>query len=242
MALVAAEEVLAEAEPQGIGKCHIKKELEMKEMAKKFLTAGERTEIEARIAEAEKRTSGEIVVMVVPSSYHYPLASMIGSTLLAMLLGIAVALLTGRETMWFFLEVFALSFIVLHEVLKRTPLLKRLFVTASDMKEEVEEAAINSFYHKDINQTTDHTGILIYISLFEHNVRVVADRGINAKVDKELWQEIVGIIIRGIKSKGQAAAICAAVDRCAEILATHFPLKIGDRNELANEVIIGRGR
>jgi len=214
----------------------------MSDPAEKFLTTDERLQIETRIAEAEKRTSGEIVVMVVPSSYHYPLASMIGSTLLAILLGIAVVLRAGGDSMWFFLEVFACSFIVLHEVLKRTPLLKRLFVTASDMKEEVEEAAINSFYHKDINQTTDHTGILIYISLFEHNVRVVADRGINVKVDKELWQEIVGIIISGIKSKGQAAAICAAVGRCADILAAHFPLKTGDRNELANEVIIGQGR
>jgi putative membrane protein len=214
----------------------------MKDPAEKFLVTGDRLQIEARIAEAEKRTSGEIVVMVVPSSYHYPLASMIGSSLLAILLGIAAALLSGRESMWFFLEVFGISFIVLHELLKRTPFFKRLFVTASDMKEEVEEAAINSFYRKDINQTVDHTGILIYISLFEHNVRVIADKGINAKVDKAVWQEIVDIIIRGIKSKGQAAAIAAAVDRCAEILTAHFPLKAGDRNELANEVIIGRGR
>ncbi len=214
----------------------------MKDPAEKFLATDERLQIEARIAEAEKRTSGEIVVMVVPSSYHYPLASMIGSSLLAILLGIAATLLAGKESVWFFLEVFGISFIVLHELLKRTPFFKRLFVTASDMKEEVEEAAINSFYCKDINQTVDHTGILIYISLFEHNVRVIADKGINAKVDKAVWQEIVDIIIRGIKSKGQAGAIASAVDRCAEILTAHFPLKAGDRNELANEVIIGRGK
>jgi putative membrane protein len=214
----------------------------MKDPAEKFLATDERLQIEARIAEAEKRTSGEIVVMVVPSSYHYPLASMIGSLLLAILLGIAAALLAGKESLWFFLEVFGISFIVLHELLKRTPFFKRFFVTASDRKEEVEEAAINAFYHKDINQTIDHTGILIYISLFEHHVRVIADKGINSKVDKVVWQEIVDTIVRGIKSKRQAAAIAAAVDRCAEILAAHFPLKAGDRNELANEVIIGRGR
>ncbi len=214
----------------------------MSDAAEKFLTAGERLQIEARIAEAEKRTSGEIVVMVVPSSYHYPLASMTGSSLLAVLLGIAVALLAGRESMWFFLEVFGFSFIVLHELIKRIPFLKRFFVTASDMKEEVEEAAIQSFYHRNINLTVDHTGILIYISLFEHNVRVIADQGINAKVNTELWQEIVDTIVRGIKSKGQAAAIATAVDRCAEILALHFPIKANDRNELGNEVIIGRGK
>ena len=110
------------------------------------------------------------------------------------------------------------------------------------MKEEVGEAAINSFYHKDINQTVDHTGILIYISLFERNVRVIADKGINAKVEKQVWQEVVDTIVRGIKSKGHGAAIAAAVDRCAEILAGHFPLKPDDRNELGNSIIFGKGR
>jgi putative membrane protein len=218
-----------------------KKEFKMSDPAAKFLAQGDRLQIEARIAEAEKRTSGEIVVMVVPSSYHYPLASMLGSSLLAMLIGIAVSLLAKNESMWFFLAVFGISFIALHELIKHTPLIKRLFVISSDMKEEVDEAAIQSFYHRNINLTVDHTGILIYISLFERNVRVIADQGINAKVDRNVWQEIVDSIIHGIKNKGQAAAIAAAVDRCADILAAHFPLKPDDRNELGNEVIIGRG-
>ncbi len=214
----------------------------MSDPAEQFLAAGERLQIEARIAEAEKRTSGEIVVMVVPSSYHYPLASMIGSSLLAVLFGIAVALVAGQESMWFFLEIFGLSFIVLHELIKRVNTLKRLFVKASDMKEEVEEAAINSFYHRNINLTVDHTGILIYISLFERSVRVIADQGINAKVDQNVWQEIVDTIVSGIKSKGHVAAIATAVDRCAEILAAHFPLKPENRNELDNSIIFGKGR
>ena len=103
----------------------------MSNSADKFLTAAERLQIEARIAEAEKRTSGEIVVMVVPSSYHYPLASMLGSSFLAILLGIAVALLFGQDSMWFFLSVFGISFMVLHEIIKRVNIIKRVFVTAS---------------------------------------------------------------------------------------------------------------
>ncbi len=214
----------------------------MSNSADKFLTAAERLQIEARIAEAEKRTSGEIVVMVVPSSYHYPLASMLGSSFLAILLGIAVALLFGQDSMWFFLSVFGISFMVLHEIIKRVNIIKRVFVTASDMKWEVEEAAIQSFYHRKINHTLDHTGILIYISLFERKVRVVADQGISAKVAKEVLQDIVNIIVHGIGGKEHGNAIAEAVDRCGEILARHFPVKPTNQNELGNEVIIGRGR
>ncbi len=214
----------------------------MSELAEKFLNSAERRQIEARIADAEKRTSGEIVVKVVSSSYHYPLAAMLGSSLLALLLGITVSYFTHHESMWFFLSIFSIAFIVLHELLKRVHAFKRPFVTKSDMNEEVEEAAIHSFYRRNINNTIDHTGILIYISLFEHHVRVVADKGINAKVSRDVWQELVTLIIAGIKNKTQANALAAAVDRCADILATHFPLKAGDRNELSNAVIIGRGK
>ena len=214
----------------------------MSDSAEKFLTAEERLQIEARIAAAEKRTSGEIVVNVVSSSYHYPFATVLGSLLLSMIIGIGVALFANDETMWFFLAVFSLSFMALHELFKRVDLLKRLFVTASDMKEEVEEAAIQSFYQRNINRTVDHTGILIYISLFERNVRVVADQGINEKMAQEVWQEVVNTIVSGICAKAQAKALAAAVDRCADILATHFPVRADDRNELPNEVIIGRGK
>lgn len=225
---------------------HIKIGDIMKDPAEKFLTAAERQHIEARVAEAEKRTAGEIVVMVVPSSYHYPLASMLGSLLTAMIISIAVTFLyeqfIGKESMWFFPALFSIVFIFVHEVIRRVPLLKRIFVTRSDMREEVEEAAIQTFYYRDLNQTVDHTGILIYISLFEHHVRVIADKGINDRVNKDAWQEIVTTIVGGIHAKTQAAAIATAVDRCADILSTHFPLKAGDRNELSDEVIIGAGK
>uniref|UniRef100_Q3APQ3 TPM domain-containing protein n=1 Tax=Chlorobium chlorochromatii (strain CaD3) TaxID=340177 RepID=Q3APQ3_CHLCH len=232
----------------------------MKHPEEKFLTQAERQRIEERIAAAEKRTSGEIVVKVVAESYHYPLEAMQGSLLLAIMVGIAVALLISEETMWlfftffgfsffsaphtesmwFFLAIFSVSFMVFHELLKRVSFLKRIFVRKANMREEVEEGATYSFFRRNIHHTVNRTGILIYISLFEHRVRVVADQGINEKVTQSDWDEVVTIIINGIKTGKQADAIATAVDRCANILAAHFPITTGDRNELSNKVILGR--
>ena len=53
-------------------------------------------------------------------------------------------------------------------------------------------------------------------------------------------KEIVNTIVRGILGKEHGRAIAAAVDQCADILASHFPVKADNYNELANEVIIGR--
>lgn len=211
----------------------------MKNLVDKFLSEEDKSTIEATVRKAEKRTAGEIVVMVVASSHHYPLANILGGMLFGIVAGVSAALVTGLVTMWYFLGFFVPSFVLCNEVIKRSFFLKRLFVTASDMEEEVEEAAVASFYKKEIYDTRDHTGILIYISLFEHRVWVLGDKGIDKKVDRTVWREITGMITDGIKEKRQVFSICQAVDRCGDILEEHFPAEENNSNELDDSVIIG---
>lgn len=211
----------------------------MKDLVNKFLSENDKSAIKARVRAAEKRTAGEIVVMVVSSSHHYPLANILGGILFAVVFGIAIALISGLETMWHFLGFFALSFALCNEIIRRSFFLKRLFVTDSDMKEEVEEAAIGSFYKKEIYNTRDHAGMLIYISLFERRVWVLGDKGINAKIDPVVWRGIADSIVAGIKDKKQVSAICDAIDRCGDILEQHFPPGPENPDELDDAVIIG---
>lgn len=212
----------------------------MNDPVNRFLTEQEKRLIEERIRAAEKTTSGEIVVKVVAASDPYPMAGLLGSSMLSFTITIAAMLVAGSRDMWMFLGIFGVLYIVLNELFRRIALLKRPFVPAADMHEEVDQAAAAAFYRRGIHDTVDRTGILIYISVFEHRVQVIADKGINAMVDPHLWQEIVDTIIGGIRNKRQGAAIADAVERCGRILAEHFPLKPGDRNELGDSVIMGR--
>ncbi|MCG8344271.1 MAG: hypothetical protein MI685_03790 [Chlorobiales bacterium] len=211
----------------------------MQDLVRKFLSEDDRALIAEKIREAEKRTEGEIVIMVVSSSHHYPLAGIMGGILFGVAGGVSAALLTGLETMWYFLGFFLLFFALSNELIKRLFPLKRLFVSRSDMEEEVEEAAIGSFYKKEVYNTKNHTGILIYISLFEHLVWVLGDKGINSRVDRSAWKEITSMITDGIKEKKQVSAICRAIDLCGDVLERYFPAGPDNRNELGDSVIIG---
>ena len=102
---------------------------------------------------------------------------------------------------------------------------------------EVREKALVSFVEQGLHETRDKTGILILISLFEHRVQVLADSGINAKVPENTWDEIVTIIVNGLKAGDTCNAICQAVERCGELLEEHFPRKHDDTDELPNLVI-----
>ena len=211
----------------------------MKNKMQKFLTAADRLAIERAVKEAEATTSGEIVVMTVSASSHYPAAIMSASGTIALVLAIVGTLLLRNENMWMFLVLFAIFFIAAHEAVKRISALKRPFVNRKEIAEEVEEAAIRVFFYRKLHETRDRTGILIYISLFERTVKVLADTGIDAKVGKETWQGAVEMITKGIGDGRQGTAIVEAVGICGKLLSQHFPRRSDDRNELDDVVIIG---
>jgi len=218
----------------------------MKNLAIKFLTEEEKREIETCVKEVEKNTSGEIVPLVVSASYHYPMSNMIGALIFGLLISVVVTLVFsirkswGGVTaldLWLFPAVFAVSFLLFHELIKRISWLKRIFITKAEINEEVEEAALTSFYRNGLNNTRDRTGILIFISVFERRAFVLADEGINAKVDTGVWQEIVGTVVQGIRQRRQAQGICQAVRRCGDLIRKAFPIKSDDTDELDNLIV-----
>ncbi len=218
----------------------------MKNLTESFLSEDERKQIIQSVQGVEKITSGEIVPMVVSSSYHYPLSNMTGGITVSFIIAIIITAVISIQRrwggftifdLWIFPTIFGISFLICHEIIKRIPALKRLFISADEMKEEVEEAALTSFFKKGLNRTKDQTGILIFISVFERKAWILADKGINDKLDTSVWQEIVNMVITGIKEHRQSQAICNAVKRCGELLKDHFPIKPDDTDELANLIV-----
>lgn len=218
----------------------------MKDLAQQFLTEAERKRIEACVRQAETETSGEIVTMVVSSSYHYPLANLSGAAIFALPLSLLLTpliggrLWLGTQNLWIFLACFMVLFVLFHALVKRTCRLKRIFISDKEMDEEVQEAAVISFFREGLYKTRNETGVLIFISVFEHKVWVLADRGINAKLSDTVWQEVVDLIVAGIKKKNPADAICQAIAKVGALLKTHFPIQPDDTDELKG-LIIGDG-
>lgn len=218
----------------------------MKNLAESFLSETDRQRVEDVVAEAEKKTAGEIVCMVVSSSYDYPMAGVSGATAIALPLALLAAhllggwLWVGTQNMYLFLGLFALFFIPLYWMAGRWPAFKRLFISQREIDEEVEESAVNAFFRQGLYRTRDANGVLLFVSVFERKVWLLADKGIHEKVGQNEWVRLVARITGGIH-KGQAAdAICDAIQHIAALLQTHFPVKPDDTDELEN-LIFGDG-
>ena len=202
----------------------------------KFLTEAEQERIHQAVIAAESKTSGEIVPMVVTSSARYTeveLFAVIGG----LFLGVVLGWLWHDPWEPYGLNLWPVIGATLGFLVARVPAVKRRLASRSRVEEAVNDRCMAAFTEHGLHYTLDHTGILILVSLLEHRVEVLADRGLNEKVPAGTWNEIVEILTAGLKSRHAGDAFCKAVERCGDILATHFPRQPDDRDELPNKLL-----
>lgn len=97
------------------------------------------------------------------------------------------------------------------------------------------------FLQEEIFNTSDRIGILIYISELEHQVQVLGDSGINAKIKQEDWNEVLELVIQGIKKNQPAQGISSAIKKCEDLLlANDFVNVVKPDNELSDDMRIER--
>ncbi len=204
--------------------------------AKNLFTKDEQKKIEDAVGNAEKNTSGEIAVMILDESDTYIESTIYGAIMLSGLFSILVPFILKHYEFWFYLPAVFVLYIPFHFLLK-VPEIKRLFISAERMSSAVHERAIRAFYEKGLYKTKDETGILIFLSLLEKKMWILADKGINTKIHENLWADIAKGISSGMFEKAHCDAMISAIEKCGLELTKYFPVKPDDTNELSDKVI-----
>lgn len=204
--------------------------------AENFFTENEKERIRQAIVAAESKTAGEIVPLIVTSAARYTEVELLG-----LIIGLFVGMIA--EGIWSdpwgsqFINLWPVVGALLGFLLCRIAAVKRLLASKSRIAAAVHTTCLAAFTEHGLHYTSDHTGILILVSLLERRVEVLADRGINQKVAAGTWDEVVHTITSGIKSGKACDALCQAIERCGDILATHFPRQADDKDELPNRLV-----
>jgi putative membrane protein len=123
-------------------------------------------------------------------------------------------------------------------IFARFEFVQRLVTRPSVLAQWVWLRAELEFHREGLGKTVDRTGILILLSVFERRAVVLADKGINEKLDKNVWQEVINSVVDGVKKGQLADNLELAIKQCGNLLAKHFPIKPDDTNELSNTVIV----
>ncbi|MCL4233962.1 MAG: TPM domain-containing protein [Deltaproteobacteria bacterium] len=193
-------------------------------------TDGER--IARAVAEAESRTSGEIVPVIVDASDEYPHADLIAG-LVGQFAAIAIAASVHWDAGWTGTVVLVAAGFLAGLVIGRVaPGLRVRLVGRRVIDTEVHQRALEAFVENGVARTRDRTGILIFVSLFERRVEIVADEGIHSRVPRGTWDEVVALVLAGVRAGSLADGLTRAIARCGDLLAKDFPRREDDTNEL----------
>ena len=217
--------------------------------ASRLFSEDDRTCVAAAVAEAERGTAGEIVPVVATASGRYDRAECIcGFTFALVVLAALWLIFQGVAPAgdnWEpapalgLLEVLGVlggAFVAGVVAAGRLPILRRVFVTRGEMREEVERAAAAAFHRFRARRTTAATGMVLYVSLYERMVRVVGDDAIASKLAPADWEAVRDRMLGRISAGEPTDALLAGIEAAGALLREHFPAGPGDENELFYEL------
>jgi len=223
------------------------------------LTPEDHQRIACAIARAEATTSGEIFCVLsqrVSTYRDVALAWAAGLALLVPLLAVpmiddlllgagaggwqAAHLTAGLRPVGVLLMLHALVQVVVFLAalaVASLPQVRWRLAPAALRRARVRRAAVQQFLAHGLEDTEDRTGVLIFAAMGDHQVEVVADRGIHARVPPEVWANAVDDLVGALRERRPVDGFEAAVARVGAVLAAEFPPRPRNPDELPNRLI-----
>lgn len=220
------------------------------------LTESDLKSIQASVREAEASTSGEIALAAIAESSDYSFRELLSSVILGaitftVMLPFHSAIVTFLDRVfwhlpaWYITAFYGIAFFAVIGVsflFANLPAIDQLVVPRAERSRAVYERALRHFTESGVYATKERTGILVFVSLMEREVRIVADTGISARIAQSEWDSIANDLAIGIKAGKTGDAIVTAVHRCGSILTDNFPAHRENPNELEDGLVLLEAR
>jgi putative membrane protein len=212
----------------------------------------QRQQVEQAVAEAEATTSCEIVPVVASSSGRYDRAEDVIGLWLSMLAAVVVWLIfpsdLGESGNWDSMPVYVgmvtmafavvVSFIAGAAAGSRIGWLRRLFTPRLQMSDEVSSRAREVFFDKRVHHTSGGTGLLIYVSLFEHMAVVLGDHEVLNKLGQASLDRLCQLLTERLHQGDPTDALCSVIAEAGKQLSVCLPRTDGAINELGDALIL----
>jgi putative membrane protein len=199
------------------------------------LSASDHARISDAIRAAESGTAGEIYVVVARMADDFQFVPVVWAALSALLIPWPLYLFTALSSGMILL--LQAAFFVLTAVALSHPALRHRLVPSPMAAEAARKSAQALFMAHGVHLTEQRTGILIYAALIDRRIEIVADAGINSKVDQATWDELAHELSIAARQDRLPDGLVSVVGRAGALLAAHFPPPPINRNELSDRVV-----
>lgn len=200
------------------------------------LTKDDLIRISDAIRTAERRTSGEIVVVVDRIAASYRSVPALAALTLSLLIPWPLIAWTTFSASRVFIIQIMLALVFLSTFIWTG--WNGSFVPRFLRRRRAHEVATREFMVRGLSRTKDRTGILIYVALAERYAEVLADTGISDRIDDAQWRAIIDDLTDATTDDRLADGLVAAVGKAGDLLAGDFPPRERDEDELSDRVIV----
>jgi putative membrane protein len=185
------------------------------------------------IREIEDSTAAELVIVVRARSGSYSHADYLFGALLALagILFLVFSPFTFHQV-WVVIDA-VLLFVIGTLLSARSNKLRRLLTTAKYRMANVRTAAAAMFYEAGIANTEKETGVLIYLSLFERRLELIADRAVLKAVPALDWNAAL-FELHQDGTEPDPQTFLTGVKKLGALLTSHLPAADANPNELPN--------
>ncbi|APX99409.1 TLP18.3/Psb32/MOLO-1 phosphatase superfamily protein [Lacinutrix venerupis] len=106
-------------------------------------------------------------------------------------------------------------------------------------KGNIEDRALEVFSILKMQNTELHNAVLIYLAVNDKAFAIYGDRGINAVVADNFWDDTKNVIQNHLKKGNRKQALVDGILLAGKQLKEFFPISKNDRNELSNTISKG---
>ncbi|MFC7517162.1 TPM domain-containing protein [Herbaspirillum sp. GCM10030257] len=100
------------------------------------------------------------------------------------------------------------------------------------------ERARALFAQYGVWDTEENCGVLVYINLADHQVEIVADRGVGKVISASDWQTVCRTMTEGFARNDYHGSTLAALAQINALLQQHYPDDGSTRNQLSDNPVM----
>lgn len=196
----------------------------------------DRDVIAEAVRQAESLTAGEIVVVIDHAASSYRTVPVVMALSLALLVPWPLLAMTATSAPRIFLIQLVCAALLLGTLLWYGR--GGRFVPGFVKRRRAHDVALREFTARGLTRTRQRTGVLLYVAIQERYAEILADTGIDGKVDQAVWDGIVEPLLVAAREERLRDGLIDAVRAVGAVLATHVPRSADDIDELPNKVVI----
>jgi putative membrane protein len=196
----------------------------------------DRDAIAEAVRQAESLTAGEIVVVIDHAASSYRTVPVVMALSLALLVPWPLLAMTATSAPRIFLIQLVCAALLLGTLLWYGR--GGRFVPGFVKRRRAHDVALREFTARGLTRTRQRTGVLLYVAIQERYAEILADTGIDGKVDQAVWDGIVEPLLVSAREERLRDGLIDAMRAVGAVLATHVPRSADDIDELPNKVVI----